>query len=408
MRRVVTALTAALIAQQSAGAATIPSAVPSAPTGPPPPVVTASGANSFHAIRSAAAKRGMAHYNKKQFSLASYYLRAALEADSNNAHLYYYLANSYVHVKRHEEAIVCYRRSYQLDPFGTVSGFCRQALLAYNVAIPEVSMKAHRKPTPAYKPGSHYNKQWPPLPVVAEPPTAEEAVSEEEDSEGEEQPKSVREQTVHEHHMNNATAMIRRQAEDEKARKKLYVDNLSDNIVKTGAAKASRIKAEAEEQIKEMYEGPLLYDSQGNARGRGLPHWRLNPILQDYLKEQAEQIRREAESRAQLEISMSHDKSSEYKKWYLDREGDIDYVADSLESQLRITKSRSGILLNPIGTGLYVRNYSTFKPKYPIPEAHSSVVRMLDRGFHEMEESESTFKEQPLKRFDVKGKVLSN
>lgn len=353
--------------------------------------------------------KGVRYFKHKRYDLAAYHLKLALEADPRNAMLYYYLANSLVHTGRHKDAIVAYQRSYELDPFGTVSGFCRQALLTYKAPLPESRIpKAHGKPLPMFKVGSPQNKTW----------SGKETKNSEEDressQEGEAEEESVaREPTAREQHMNNATAMIRRQAADEKARKKQYADYISDNLVKTGEAKANRIKADAEEQIKELYEGPIFYDSQGIARSRGVPSWRLSPTLQEIVKNRADQIRREAEARAELELSRSHDKSSEYKKWYMDRESDIDSVCEALETQLQQPSGRSGILLNPIGTGLYVRNYSTFVPKHPIPDAHSSVVRMLDRGYVDSPENSrsesdknSTFKFPTLKHLEVRGTVV--
>lgn len=331
------------------------------------------------------AASGLAFQKSKQYKLSEQHLKLAVKAEPTNSLYYYYLANVYVHLKLHEKAIECYRRSYELNPFSTVSGFCRQALLTYNVAVPVVERPLQKpKMLPSYKEGSPQNKPWKSKSesVAPKAPIADEGT----DSVGEEESGS-REISAKEHHVNNASAMIRRQAADEKARKKQYADHLATNVISTGAAKANKIRADAEEQIKELYEGPVLYDTQGNPRGRGAPAWQLNPVLQDHLKERADQIRREAEARAQLELSVSNDKSSQYQKWYSAREEDIDYVSDSLESQMKssTSTSRSGVLLNPVGTGLYVRNYSTFKPKHPIPDAHSSVVRMIDRGFVDQE-----------------------
>jgi tetratricopeptide (TPR) repeat protein len=352
------------------------------------------------------AAKGINCLKRQQYKLAAYHLRLALDADPTNAHLHYYYANALVHLRKHHEAIDSYRQSYELDPYSTVSGFCRQALLTYNVSVPFVDPKLRKKtasPLPSYKEGSPQNKPWQSKPE-------QEVSTENEDSSAETEAakpqQKIKEYSFREHHVNNATAMIRRQAADEKARKRDFADKLAGSEVSVGNAKANKIRAEAEEQIKELYEGPMLYDSQGNARGRGVPAWRLSPVLQDYLKERAEQIRREADAKAQLEISVSGDRSNQYKKWYMEREDDLDSVSDSLESQLNKNGSRSGVSLNPVGTGLYVRNYSTFKPKHPIPEAHSSVVRILDRGFEEGD-SKQEFKEPPLRFNKVSGKVVS-
>jgi tetratricopeptide (TPR) repeat protein len=325
------------------------------------------------------ASTGLAYQKSKQYKLSEQYLRSALEGEPGNSLYYYYLANTYVHLRQHDRAIDCYRRSYELDPFSTVSGFCRQALLTYNVSVPVVEKPLPKpKQLPSYKEGSPQNKPWQNSSESVKSKFAPAKV-------GAESEAKSRDHSAKEQHVNSASAMIRRQAAEEKARKKQFADHLATNVISTGAAKANKIKADAEEQIKELYEGPILYDSQGNPRGRGVPAWHLNPVLQDQLKERASQIRSEAEARAQLELSESNDKSNQYQKWYSAREEDIDYVSDSLESQMRASSARSGVLLNPVGTGLYVRNYSTLKPKHPIPEAHSSVVRMIDRGYVDSE-----------------------
>lgn len=375
MRRFVLALTAILIAQQGASAMPSPNAD----------------------------AKGMDCLKRKQYNLAVYHLKGAIETNPSDAQLHYYLANALVHMRRHPEAIAEYRLSYELDPFSIVSGYCRQALHAYNVAVPVIDRTAYivkkkRMQLPAYKEGSSQDKKW----------SGDKTDPDDLDGQGEEQESDnvAREPTAHEQHLNTASAMIRRQAADEKARHKQYSDHLADNVVKTGAAKAQVIKADAEERIKELYEGPILYDSQGVARTRGLPAWRLSPILQEFLKQQADQIRREADARAQLEINISHDKSSEYKKWYMQREEDLDLVTESLETQLILRPGkRAGVTLNPIGTGLYVRNYSTLNPKHPIPEARSSVVRILDRGYVDPPERNS-FTDPTNARAEVTGRVL--
>ncbi len=363
-------------------------------------IVLAAPAYSFAAPD--ARSRGMKHYKDKQYNLAVYHLKGAIETEPSNAHLHYYLANSLVHMRRHPEAIDEYRQSYELDPFGTVSGFCRQALITYNVAIPIVdSRTATRASKRRAKGPSPVNRSWQSREIAGEKPVEEPDSSEEESA-------PARELSSHEQHMNNASVMIRRQAEDEKARKKSYVDYLASNVVKSGEAKANRIKADAEEQIKELYEGPVLYDSQGNARFRGVPHWRLSPMLQEALSQRAEQIRREASERAELETSTAHERSSQYKKWYMEREEDLDSVADSLETQLHKFGRRAGVALSPFGTGLYVRNYQSYTPKLSTPEPHSSVVRILDRSYDDSPGSSSNHVPQTFKTRTVTGKVLDS
>lgn len=353
MRRVVIALSIAIAAPEAARALSSNTDVEFYPNQPPTnsksvsdssntqnaglkpatratsPSAKSSSSSNFQS--NSAAKLGLAYLNSKQYSKASESLKLAIQADPHNAHLYYYYANALVHLSEHHDAIAAYRRSYEIDPYSTVSGFCRQALLGYNVAVPVADPKQQ---------GSHFT---------------------------------------------NASETIRRQAAEEKARKKKHADHLSGKVLDSGLAKANRIKAEAEAEIKQMYENPILYDSNGEPRAYGLPYWRLPPVQQDALKARAEQIRRDAAERAQFEINQSSDKSSEYKKWLKEREGDLDNVSESLETQLRVKGSRSGVSLNPVGTGLYVRNYSTLKPKNPLPEPRPSVVRMLDRGHNDSE-----------------------
>ena len=72
------------------------------------------------------------------------------------------------------------------------------------------------------------------------------------------------------------------------------------------------------------------------------------------------------------------EKTQQYKGIQRTRDVALDEVAANLESQMASASSR-GIGLQPVGTGLYVRNYLPAGVRAPT-EVHSAVVRMVSEG----------------------------
>src|SRR5262249_147904 len=109
----------------------------------------------------------------------------------------------------------------------------------------------------------------------------------------------------------------------------------------------------------------------------------------------------------ELERSIAYERSNQFKQWAIDRQQDLEFVANNLETQLLSVPGRSGILLNPVGTGLYVRNYKTFQPKNPLPEAHPSILPFVDRMYPDDQPEPVTTPNNAIRpQREVNGKVL--
>lgn len=285
---------------------------------------------------------GMRNFRAANYAYAENYFRKAAKLRPNDAMIRYYLATCLVYQHRHPEAIAQYRMSYKLDPYGVVSGFCRRALLAYRVPVDGTTdpRKIVGKPSVTRK--------------------VDEGQLEKVISQGELQ-------------MQAAVTTIRRQAEDEKSRKKSFAKDLSESAIKAGANKARSIKEEAEDQIRAIYEAEQARQ-RVLSRGRSI-YSRYDDS--ELVKQQAEQIRREADAKAQLEQELAQERSRKHQEWSENRQKEMDSVADNLQNQLQTAPAQRSVSINPVGTGLYVRNYTP--PREKGPEARNSVVRFVDK-----------------------------
>lgn len=111
------------------------------------------------------------HFEQAQLSLkkgsykqAEIELRESISERPNVALSHYYLANTLVHLQRHDEAIDEFRRAYRLDPYGLTSGYCRQALDKYGQRMasapkPGVDDKAHSASVATIKMQAEREKQ---------------------------------------------------------------------------------------------------------------------------------------------------------------------------------------------------------------------------------------------------------
>jgi len=291
----------------------------------------AGGAQLAGSSQEAALGQGLKRMKSGDYSGAARVFRAAALDNPDDPFSRYYLANCLVHMKRHPEAIVEYRRSYEIDPFSAVSGFCRQALLAYNVAVPDIT-----RPGQTYKVLDRKSDQ----------------------------------------HVEDAVSMIRRQVADDKNRNVEYANSRAESALKLGERKATMILEDAEREVQDiMANGTKEYDRRGN-----LFYHKLREVDQYVVKAKVEEIRRKAKAQAEEVRRDARERSLAHKAWSESRKDSLDGVADNLEKQLVSDKIRkTGVALNPIGTGLYVRNYVT-DPKKPVPVVRQSVVRILDHG----------------------------
>jgi tetratricopeptide (TPR) repeat protein len=78
-------------------------------------------------------KQGMVEYNAGDYNNASGHLGAALNTEFNNPVLHYYLASCYVHLNQKEAAIREFRIAYALQPDGDAGKLSKTALKYYGL-----------------------------------------------------------------------------------------------------------------------------------------------------------------------------------------------------------------------------------------------------------------------------------
>lgn len=285
---------------------------------------------------------GMKNFKAANYAYAENYFRNAAKLRPNDGMIRYYLATCLVYQHRHPEAIAQYRMSYKLDPYGLVSGFCRRALVAYNVPVDGTTdaRKIVRKPR-------------------AVPKVDEKQLQ-----------KAI---TASELQMEAAVVTIKRQAEEEKNRKKVFAKELADSAIKAGDSKAKSIKEDAEDQIRALMDAEYARQQAGLRRGSLYSRYTDAELV----RQQAESIRREAEAKAKLEQDVAQERSRKHQEWSENRQKDMDSVADNLQKQLQTTPAQRSVSINPVGTGLYVRNYTP--PREKGLEARNAVVRFVDK-----------------------------
>jgi len=85
-------------------------------------------ATSASLALSPALKQGMEEYNQGEYKAAEGHLGQALASDFDNAVLHYYLANTYVHLNKKQDAIKEFRIAYALEPNKEVGKLSKVAL----------------------------------------------------------------------------------------------------------------------------------------------------------------------------------------------------------------------------------------------------------------------------------------
>ncbi|MBC7997482.1 MAG: tetratricopeptide repeat protein [Leptolyngbya sp.] len=84
-------------------------------------------------------REGIVFYDKKNYAAAQDVLSKAVTGEFRQSALaHYYLANSLMQLRRTNAAVVEYEQAYQLAPFSTFSGYCRQMLTRYGKTAPSV------------------------------------------------------------------------------------------------------------------------------------------------------------------------------------------------------------------------------------------------------------------------------
>ena len=293
-------------------------------------------------VGSAPLDEGVRQFLAGRYILALGPLERAVSKAPQNAMCRYYLANCYVHLSRHEDAMKEYDMAYRLDPFGPLSGYCRRALIGYGKAVPgESEMAAIGRPiaaAPAARPAAgtiQYNNS---------------------DS------------------INKAVDTIRRQADVEKDRHRLSFDAFSSNAVRTGEGTARKILDDADNEIKAIMDAPLVV--AGGSGNAGLAQQAKELELQRR-QNLANEIRKRAETDAARIRAEAQDRSQKFKQYSQDRQAALDEVANSLESQLSSSRLQDRVKLRAEGTGLYVRNFGVLPS--PSPEIHQGIARIHPR-----------------------------
>lgn len=305
---------------------------------------------------------GLKHMKANNYGIAARYFYKRICKSPNDPIARYHFANCLVHLNRHEQAITEYKRSYSIDPNSLVSGYCKQALIAYKVALPAAAV-------------SNVRKSYQRLPQEA----------------------------------SDAVELIRHQVANEKSRHHKYAKSLSENVDKAGEYRIKKIKELAEHNIKMLYKyGPLVKVGTG-LRRTGKSYQAMAPYQRLEVDREVAEIRRQCEEDIKKEKAVAVKRSKTLDKWREARKDRLDNVAKNLESQFSLKSNPSGIELKPEGTGLYVRNYKSSKTKRNIPDARYSVARIVDK----LEEEKDT---QPIvdddldKRVNkhVDGSIISN
>ncbi len=311
------------------------------------------------ALCAAVYEEGVDHFNTGRWTHAARCFQQHILGAPRDPNGYYYLANCLVHLNQHEKAIEAFQVCYCLDPYGTLSGFCRKALKAYRAPVPDADdVQAHQSQSSRG---------------------------------GSVQTSSKADHTI---------ANIRRQATEVKERHRVANGNMAESARKVGEQQASIIREETTVEAERALREPPTIQTRG-----GVITAPYNPELQ---KARAEEIRRSGEERAKWVQERAEEKSNEYKKAAQDKAQLLDEIASNLESQLKSKSNvRGSAQLNSVGTGLFVRYYGV-PSKTPPVEVHQSVGRIVDHPSSyppaEYTPPKETPKETP--KGTVTGKVL--
>ena len=235
-------------------------------------------------------------------------LRRCVAERSDVALSHYYLANTLVHLQRHDEAIEEFRRSYKLDPYGPTSGYCRKALITYGQKSPadESPVEADGE-MEAVTAIEHYNKS----------------------SKTEKKPDSAR------------IVVMKSQAEREKLRHQEFADSLVKSANLIGDVEAREIRNRAKEDVDNIINGAQ----------------NLIPARQMMQAERATQIRKNAEEMEVIVKDRAAKRSQQYSQWSKEKGELLDETVSNIQNQLKSKTLPGTPKLNEIGTDLFVRNY---------------------------------------------------
>ena len=270
-------------------------------------------------------QQGLRYAAAKKLREAEFCFRQSCVEHPEDAIAHYYLANLLAYSKRHPEAIKEYQTCYERDPFGVASGYCRKALLSYNVPVPE--LETAQKESTVISAAERLGKAAPVSSSRADTP-------------------------------------IRVQAEREKSRNRMAADLESSAVLRATVAKEQKIKEAAAAEID-----AVLYPPPGSYLQR------YNQMHPEEASAAARQMKANADENVKLERTLAEYKAAAYKQRSKEQEKALDEVASNLERQLASKVVPGSAQLREVGTGLFVRYYG--RSSDPAPEVHNGVARVV-------------------------------
>lgn len=264
--------------------------------------------------------RAVQYYQRNDFKNAEFLLRQAISEVPGEPNSHYYLANTLAHLNRHDEAKDEFKRAYNLDPYGPVSGYCRKALAVYDSQNPDA--------TPTIQATDNLMRYANRVPSATDP--------------------------------EKKVLALRSQAEREKQRHQQFADSYSKAMNSTGDGEAQRIRQNARDEIDS-----ILHGTRGSF-----------PWVQQAAEARAQQVQSNADELEKIAREHAKERAAEYKAVSKEKSKSLDETVSNLERQFN-TKSLPGTpQLRHDGTDLFVRSYSPSTSKSPYPEAHPAVARV--------------------------------
>lgn len=280
---------------------------------------------------SPAYRQGVEDYQAGRYAQAVVKLARASGAQPNNALTHYCLANALVKCGQHQEAAEEYRTSYMLQPYGSVSTYCREALRGYKKPIPTADdLKAFRDTVGGASAIASAVTDKPPVDALS---------------------------------TNKPLSIIRRQVQSEKEKDQTMGEVRAQQTLANGELQARAVDSWARQEIELARRTPMNPRASLAAIEDTIA--KKEQQIRDAAKDQQERIRREARQRAER-----------YKKVAEMRQTALDQVADNLEKQMSEKPSVGGVRLLAHGTDLYVRCYASVPGNRPTPDVHGAVARI--------------------------------
>ena len=317
-------------------------------------VEEASSANATSAQKGAAFfARAVRYYQRNDFKDAELMLRQSVSESPGDANSHYYLANTLVKLNRHDEAKEEFKRAYNLDPYGPVSGYCRKALTVYESQTPESAQTISATDNLMRYSGKAPSSVDPEKKVLS----------------------------------------LRTQAEREKLRHQQVAESYGRAMSSTGDGEAQRIRQNARDEIDSILHGTRY----------------STPWVQQAAEAHAQQVQSNADELEKIARERAKERAAEYKAVSKEKSKSLDETVSNLERQLN-TKALPGTpTLRHDGTDLFVRSYSPSTAKSPYPEAHPAVARVNPAHVEDVDDdaaSSSSGAAAPLQH-QVKGRVLN-